>query len=230
MNRLKSLVILLLLLAPINISACDTDYSVNTTVDKCITWCGLEWIPNNNDSSSGTCLYSKDVVAKSFDICPSQIYVYYSAINKDSCSFKSTEVSGKTPILVLKSSPSHELTPSTKYDKITVCGTDEYLKTIAECGCMPTGLTDLTKGIYNLLKIAAPALLLVIGGFDLIKAMGAQDEKAIKKSQQKLIKKFVAAVAVYLIFTLVQFLVSLLANDPKNTLTCVNYLLNGYKV
>ena len=70
--------------------------------------------------------------------------------------------------------------------------------------------------------------MLIIGGFDLVKAMSAQDEKAINKARQKLVKKFIAAAAVFLIFTLVQFIVSTLANDSRTTMTCVDYLLNGY--
>ena len=55
-----------------------------------------------------------------------------------------------------------------------------------------------------------------------------QDESAINKARQKLVKKFIAAAAVFLIFTLVQFIVSTLANDSRTTMTCVDYLLNGY--
>ena len=89
---------------------------------------------------------------------------------------------------------------------------------------MPAVLTDLTSRIYSLIKSAAPTLLLIVGGFDLIKAMSAQDEKAIGKARQKLVKKFIAAAAVFLIFTIVQFLVSTLAGGSD-----VDYILNGYK-
>ena len=127
-----------------------------------------------------------------------------------------------------KSDETGELQPSDKYKNITACRdtTYEYIK---ECACMPAALTDLTSRIYSLIKIAAPALLLIVGGFDLIKAMSAQDEKAIGKARQKLVKKFIAAAAVFLIFTVVQFLVSTLAGGSENTLKCVDYILNGYK-
>ena len=38
---------------------------------------------------------------------------------------------------------------------------------------MPAVLTDLTSRIYSLIKIAVPTLLLIVGGFGLIKAMFA---------------------------------------------------------
>ncbi len=116
---------------------------------------------------------------------------------------------------------------SGKYDDIVSCRDADY-KYIKECGCMPASLTDLTSRLYMLIKIAAPALLLVIGGFDLIKAMSAQDEKAINKARQKLVKKFIAAAAVFLIFTLIQFIVSTFANNVTDTMKCLDYLLNGY--
>ncbi len=116
---------------------------------------------------------------------------------------------------------------SDKYKDIISCRQTDY-NYISECGCMPAALTDLTSRLYMLIKIAAPALLLIIGGFDLVKAMSAQDESAINKARQKLIRKFIAAAAVFLIFTLVQFIVSTLANDSRTTMTCVDYLLNGY--
>ena len=97
---------------------------------------------------------------------------------------------------------------------------------------MPTALTDITSNIYGLLKIVAPALLVIVGGFDLIKSMSSEDEGAIKKAQQKLVKKLIAAAAVFLLFVLVQFLVTLIANstDGSNITTCLDYLLNGYNV
>ena len=120
------------------------------------------------------------------------------------------------------------LTPSNKYDYIETCegGPYEY---IAECGCMPTALTDLTSRIYNLVKILAPALLIIVGGFDLIKAVTAADEKAIQKEQTKLIKKFIAAFAVFMLFTVIQLLTQWISKEPGNTIDCVGYIVNGWK-
>ena len=119
------------------------------------------------------------------------------------------------------------LDPSNKYSDIISCRDVDY-NYIKDCGCMPAALTDLTSRLYMLIKIAAPALLLIIGGFDLIKAMSAQDESAINKARQKLVKKFIAAAAVFLIFTVIQFIVATLASDSTSTMKCVDYLLNGY--
>ena len=130
---------------------------------------------------------------------------------------------------LISDSEDHPLNPSDKYKDIETCN-DTMYEYIAECGCIPSALADLTSNLYFLLKIIAPAILLIIGGFDLVKATTAQDEKAIKQAQQKLVNKFIAAAAVFLVFTVVQFLVSILSNDSANTMTCLGYLLNGYNV
>ena len=114
------------------------------------------------------------------------------------------------------------------YQNVNICDKNS-IEYIQKCGCMPASLTDLTSRIYLLLKIAAPALLLIIGGFEMVKAMTASDESAIKKAQQKLIKKFVAAAMVFLLMTVIQFLASVLGTD-QGTLECVDYILNGYQV
>ena len=147
---------------------------------------------------------------------------------KDSCS--GSPEYGCYPLVENKlayTPPPPPLEDSDKYGDIISCRDVDY-KYIKDCGCMPAALTDLTSRLYMLIKIAAPALLLIIGGFDLIKAMSAQDESAINKARQKLVRKFIAAAAVFLIFTLVQFIVSTLASDSTSTMKCVDYLLNGY--
>ena len=122
--------------------------------------------------------------------------------------------------------------PSKKYENITTCE-GHWDGHIPECSCMPVSLTDLTSRLYFWLKVAAPALLLIVGAFDLIKAMSAQDEKGVKTAQMKLVKKFIAAVAVFLMMTLVQFLITVLSNGNKaeanTTIKCLDYMLTGYK-
>ncbi len=171
-------------------------------------------------------------VSGSTSECPSAIYCVCggSTCDFDVCYLDENSYAYHiwTPVVVPEPEP-EPVTPeaSDKYKDIISCRQTDY-NYISECGCMPAALTDLTSRLYMLIKIAAPALLLIIGGFDLVKAMSAQDESAINKARQKLVKKFIAAAAVFLIFTLVQFIVSTLANDSRTTMTCVDYLLNGY--
>ena len=110
---------------------------------------------------------------------------------------------------------------------------DDENNYIKACACLPAGVADITSRLYMLLKIAAPAILIIVGGFDMIKAMSAQDEKGIKSAQTKLIRKFVVAAAIFLLFSLAQWIVSLLATNEanaENILNCLNNLLNGYNI
>ena len=179
--------------------------------------------------------------------CPEVIYEYYTVAMGDSTGRtlysvspneeeKETVIYQVTPTdnrLVPAESKGEEpiiINPGNKYGDLETCHDTEY-EFIKGCGCMPAALTDLTSRLYTLIKIATMALLLIVGGFDLIKAMSAQDEKAIAGARKKLVNKFIAAVAVFLIFTAVQALVRILADESAadSILNCVDYLLNGYK-
>jgi len=66
-------------------------------------------------------------------------------------------------------------------------------------------------------KIAVPIILIVMGMIDMAKAVTEKSEDEIKKAQSKLVKKAVAAVAVFLVATLVTLLMNLIgANDWKD--------------
>ena len=70
-----------------------------------------------------------------------------------------------------------------------------------------------------LLKIAyvlTPVLLILTGSISLLTAMVNKDDSAIKKAQQVLIKKIIAAVAVFLVITITNIVLSLVASDVQN--------------
>ena len=224
MKKILFLIILLTLFFPIYVEA-DTNCGEYTVSNgSWPTWC-YGGGPASGSIVNGNFILGGYLNLGSVTSCPEIIYINDPTKNvADSCEISlsagSKQFGSATRV--------HKLEPSDKYKNITACRdtTYEYIK---ECACMPAALTDLTNRIYSLIKIAAPALLLIVGGFDLIKAMSAQDEKAIGKARQKLVKKFIAAAAVFLIFTIVQFLVSTLTGGSENTLKCVDYILNGYK-
>ena len=181
---------------------------------------------------------ARAVIAGAAGECPARFYKWYCTFPDGSYSYNVEKSDGTWPCSDLGAYsngtgtgdiPDVPVEPSNKYEDIISCRDSGY-KYIKECGCMPSALADLISNLFMVIKIAAPALLLIVGGFDLIKAMSAQDEKGIKKEQQKLVKKFIAAAAIFLIFTIVQFLVTTLANNSGNIIKCVDYLLNGYNV
>ena len=64
--------------------------------------------------------------------------------------------------------------------------------------------------VVMILKIAIPLILIVMGMIDLGKAVVSSDEKAINKSVGSLVKRFVAAVVVFFIPTIVSAIFNIL--------------------
>ena len=75
---------------------------------------------------------------------------------------------------------------------------------------------SLIKNLFDLIKIVVPIILIIYGAIDLTRAVMASDDKEIKAATSKLIKRAVAAVAVFFIVTLVTVVMNLVA-DSTNT-------------
>lgn len=74
-------------------------------------------------------------------------------------------------------------------------------------------IPTLTVNIVNIIKIAIPVILIILGMLDLGKAVTSNDEKQMKEAQKTLIKRIVYAVLIFFIISLVQFVFSALVND-----------------
>ena len=101
-----------------------------------------------------------------------------------------------------------------------------------QCGSafdIPKQLPSLISLLVNLLKIAAPIILIVISMITLFKAMAASKEDEIKKAQSSLIKKIIAAVMVFFVISIVQFVVSKVADtsDQGGLESCFECFLNN---
>lgn len=87
------------------------------------------------------------------------------------------------------------------------------------------GLTPIVKiiknGVFPIVQIGIPILLIVFGTIDLGKAVISSDDKEVKQAQSRLIKRCIYAVAIFFITTLVSILMSLVAtgadSDETNT-------------
>ena len=90
----------------------------------------------------------------------------------------------------------------------------EYIN-ILEC---PPGLDIIAgfiKGILGLIQIVVPIILIIVGAFDLAKAVMGSDEKEIKAATQKLIKRAIAAVSVFFISTAVRVVMHYVTSSYK---------------
>ncbi len=109
-----------------------------------------------------------------------------------------------------------------------------FAKNIASCdsAISSTVLIDekipnTVSTIVNIIKVVVPILLVIFGMIDLFKGITAQKEDELKKGQQMFIKRLVAGIIVFFVFSIVQMLTSLVAGDDNTDIfTCVNCFIN----
>ena len=65
------------------------------------------------------------------------------------------------------------------------------------------------RGIFPIIQIGVPILLIVMGSIDLGKAVMSSDDKELKGATGKLIKRAIAAVAVFFVVTVVSLLMGM---------------------
>lgn len=88
-------------------------------------------------------------------------------------------------------------------------------------------LTYYVGIIIMVLKIAIPIILIVIGSFELTKAITAQDDDATKKATTALAKKAVIGIAIFLVPSIVGLLMNVIGQDDyKSCTTCLNNALS----
>lgn len=91
---------------------------------------------------------------------------------------------------------------------------------------IPAVFPRTTKIIYSLLQVLIPVILVVLGMLDLVKAVMAQKEDEIKKGQQTLIKRLIAAAIVFFVFAIVKMVATYLA-DNSSVGECLNCFIKG---
>lgn len=65
--------------------------------------------------------------------------------------------------------------------------------------------------VLNVLKIIVPIALIVMGSVDMLRAVAASDEKAIKESASRFIRRCIAAIAIFFVVTIVTVLMDIFA-------------------
>ena len=93
-----------------------------------------------------------------------------------------------------------------------------FLNVLVTCGTVdvPSSLAKLVKTIYDLIKIAVPLILIIMGMLDLGKAVMSQKEDEIKKQQGMFVKRLISAALVFFVFAIVQLLVGIVASDADS--------------
>lgn len=79
------------------------------------------------------------------------------------------------------------------------------------------------NGIFPIIQMGVPILLIVFGAIDLGKAVMSSDDKEIKGATSKLIKRCVAAIAVFFVVTIVTLLMGLFTSSDSDVEGTANW-------
>lgn len=105
-------------------------------------------------------------------------------------------------------------------DNINAETYNNYSNALVSCGSIkniPDVIPRVVSIVYTIIQIVVPIILVIFGSLDLVKAvMGGKDDE-IKKGQQTLIKRLVAAAIVFFVFVTVKLVISLVADDKDQT-------------
>ena len=208
--------------------------SINTRINKC---CNIgvdcdKYIEILNDESGNTdsvlANYYNNFYSTSKDKCP-EVKISGQSLKIDTTNMPFTESNAiGAPNFSCTTIPLPGA-PSDKYDGLNTCS-DIDVNKIKACGCIPAAVADITSKAYFILRIVGPILLLILGGFEMAKAIASQDESSIEKAKKKLVNKFIAAAAIFLILTIMELVVNLLAKNSAGILKCIHILLDGYVI
>jgi len=78
-------------------------------------------------------------------------------------------------------------------------------------------IVGIVKGILGIIQFAIPILLIIMGTIDLGKAVMSSDEKEIKASSTRLMKRAIAAIAVFLVSALVNLIMGMVSKETQST-------------
>ena len=101
---------------------------------------------------------------------------------------------------------------------MNICGLDN----------MSPRIPAFTSGLYNVIKILVPVILVIMGMIDFTKAVMASDEEKMKKSQKTFITRAIAAVIIFFVMTVVQFIFKEVdKNNANGFADCMNCILSN---
>ncbi len=82
-----------------------------------------------------------------------------------------------------------------------------------DCSIFENGFGQFLMEAYKLIKFVVPILIIAFAIADFVKAMASQDEAEVKKSANKLVKRLVIGVLIFVLPTLIEYILSLAGLD-----------------
>lgn len=114
------------------------------------------------------------------------------------------------------------------FNCLSECTETEQKTTYSKIQCgdvkIPYIFAKTSSIVVMVLQILVPVIIIVIGSFDLIKAIVAQKEDEIKKGWQTFIKRLIVGVIVFLVIAVVKFVIGFVADNSE--LNCIDCFVN----
>lgn len=110
---------------------------------------------------------------------------------------------------------------------------NNYVPDAVSCGNglitdIPALLPKVVSIAYNILLVAIPVVLVIMGSLDLFKGITSQKEDEIKKGQQMFIKRLISAALIFFVFMIVKLVISVVSDgDSANMLECAQCFINN---
>lgn len=95
---------------------------------------------------------------------------------------------------------------------------------------IPAVLPKMTSGIYNVLMVAVPVILVIFGVIDLVKGISSQKEDEIKKGREAFMKRTIIGVITFLIVMLTKVFINILASsnfDRIRIIGCIDCVISN---
>ena len=89
-------------------------------------------------------------------------------------------------------------------------------------------IPGITSTIITIIKIAVPIILVILGVIDLAKGILADKEDEMKKGQKLFVKRLIAGIIVFFVFTFVQMIIGYFGDDKDGQMMkCAKCFING---
>lgn len=190
--------------------------------------------------ANGYTLTSKPNYDEIGSSCPEAIYLTCTTRGGNYCSVSLKNNSSATKYLLDSKVIDPDTDSTDKNGNANQTSGDDKVETnndfwgnlpVVKCGdvTIPSPVPPITRLIVTLIKIAAPLVLIIVGMLDILKAVMASDEKKLKESQTKFVKRLIPAALIFLVVTIVQLLIGLFADSTSeaNSLSrCIDCMIS----
>lgn len=94
---------------------------------------------------------------------------------------------------------------------------------------IPVIVPRLVSYFIVILKTVTPVVLIFVSMIQLIKAIGSQNEDEMKKAKSSIVKKLIAAVLIFFVISIVQFVIKQAADDSEQSSlqACMTCFINN---